>query len=203
MFDLGVMSCLEYLESIPWSEDEHEEVISQLEHLQIHDSTVEVLQRVSSDPSTADRADDMFLNLISGVLQAKNDKARREMKALLSKLLKENAPNDSSRLDVSKDTLYHLCHKCISSLLLCLSEATGGDERLDRGVVISDITREADNIQWIVDILIGKKMGEEFVEIWAEQKELAALHSKAVIVASSSTSIFVANFSADGNPFIQ
>ncbi|QCD88292.1 hypothetical protein DEO72_LG3g2834 [Vigna unguiculata] len=180
MFDVGVVSCLEYLESIPWSEDEQEEVISQVEHLQIHDSAAEVLQRVSSDPSTADRADDIFLNLISGVLQAKDDKARREMKALLSKLLKENnAPNDSTRLDVSKDTLYHLCHKCISSLLLCLSEATGGgDERPDRGVVVSDITREADNIQWIVDILIGKKIGEEFVEIWAEQKELAALHSK-------------------------
>jgi len=178
MFDLGVVSCLEYLESIPWTEDEQEEVISQLEHLQIHDSATEVLHRVSSDPSTADRADDIFLNLISGVLQAKDDKARREMKALLSRLLKENAPSDSTRLDVSKDTLYRLCHKCISSLLLCLSEATGADERLDRGVVIGDITREADNIQWLVDILIGKKMGEEFVEIWAEQKELAALHSK-------------------------
>ncbi|KAG4994261.1 hypothetical protein JHK86_031088 [Glycine max] len=178
MFDLGVVSCLEYLESIPWTEDEQEEVISQLEHLQIDDSATEVLLRVSSDPSTADRADDIFLNLLSGVLQAKDDKARREMKALLSRLLKENVSNDSSRLDVSKDTLYHLCHKCISSLLLCLSEATSSDEKLDRGAIISDITREADNIQWIVDILIGKKMSDEFVKIWAEQKELATLHSK-------------------------
>ncbi|CAJ1979386.1 unnamed protein product [Sphenostylis stenocarpa] len=178
MFDLGVVSCLEYLESTPWTEDEQEEVISQLEHLQIHDSATEVLHRVSSDPSTANRSDDIFLNLISGVLQAKDDKARREMKALLSRLLKENASNDSSRLDVSKDTLYHLCHKCITSLLLCLSEATSGDERTDRGVIMSDITREADNIQWILDILIGRKMGEEFVKIWAEQKELATLHSK-------------------------
>ncbi|KAK7404644.1 hypothetical protein VNO78_05599 [Psophocarpus tetragonolobus] len=178
MFDLGVLSCLEYLESIPWTEDEQEEVISQLERLQIHDSANEVLLRVSSDPSTADTADDIFLNLLSGVLQAKDEKARREMKALLSRLLKENASNDSSRLDVSKDTLYHLCRKCISSLHLCLSEATGSDERPDRGVIISDITREADNIQWIVDILIGKKMGDEFVKIWAEQKELATLHSK-------------------------
>ncbi|TKY67284.1 BTB/POZ domain-containing protein [Spatholobus suberectus] len=178
MFDLGVVSCLEYLESIPWTEDEQDEVISQLEHLQLHDSATEVLLRVSSDPSTADSADDIFLNLLSGVLQAKDDKARREMKALLSRLLKENASNDSSRPDVSKDTLYHLCHKCISSLLLCLSEATGGNERPDRGVIMSDITREADNIKWIVDILIGKKMGDEFVKIWAEQKELATLHSK-------------------------
>ncbi|XP_061361840.1 BTB/POZ domain-containing protein At5g60050 [Gastrolobium bilobum] len=178
MFDLGVESCLEYLEAIPWTEDEQEEVISQLGHLQLHDSATQVLHRVSSDPSTAARADDIFMNLLNGVLQAKDDKARREMKALISRLLKENASNDSSRLDVSKDTLYHLCHRCISSLVLCLSEATGKDERPDRGVLMSEITREADNIQWIVDILIGKKMGDEFVKIWAEQKELATLHSK-------------------------
>lgn len=179
MFDLGVMSCLEYLEAVPWTEDEQEEVISQLGHLQLHDSSAEVLLRVSSEPSTAERADDIFMNLMSGVLQAKDDKARREMKSLLSRLLKENnAFNDSSRLDVSKDTLYHLCHRCISSLVLCLSEVTGMGERPDRGVLMSEITREADNIHWIVDILIGKKMGDEFVKIWAEQKELAALHSK-------------------------
>ncbi|KAJ1384042.1 hypothetical protein SESBI_42889 [Sesbania bispinosa] len=182
MFDLGVVSCLEYLEAIPWTEDEQEEVISQLGHLQLDDSATEVLLRVSSDPSTAVRADDIFMNLMSGVLQAKDEKARREMKGLLSRLLKENASNDSSRLDVSKDTLYHLCHRCISSLVLCLSEATSSEERPDRGVLMSEITREADNIQWIVDILIGKKMGDEFVKIWAEQKELATLHSKVPII---------------------
>ncbi|AES88747.2 BTB/POZ domain plant protein [Medicago truncatula] len=144
MFDLGVMSCLEYLEAIPWTEDEQREIISQLV--------------VFYKPT--------------------DDKARREMKSMLSKLLKDNAFNDSSKLDVSKDTLYHLCHRCISSLVLCLSEARDTCERLDRGVLISEIAREADNIQWIVDILIDKKMGDEFVKIWAEQKELAALHSK-------------------------
>lgn len=178
MFDLGVISCLEYLEAIPWTEDEQEEIISQLGHLHLHDSATEVLLRVSSTPSTATRDDDIFTNLLSSVLQAKDDKARREMKSLLSKLLKDNAFNDSSKVDVSKDTLYHLCHRCISALGLCLSEAIGTLERPDRGVLMSEITREADNIQWIVDILIGKKMGEEFVKIWAEQKELAALHLK-------------------------
>lgn len=183
MFDLGVMSCLEYLEAIPWTEDEQEEVISQLGHLQLHDSATEVLLRVSSSsPSTAARADDIFTSLLSGVLQAKDDKARREMKSLLSKLLNEDAYNDGNKLDVSKDTLYHLCQRCIGSLVLCLSEANDSPERPDRGVLMSEIAREADNIQWIVDILICKRMGDEFVKIWAEQKELAALHSKVQII---------------------
>ncbi|KAK4255012.1 hypothetical protein QN277_008075 [Acacia crassicarpa] len=177
MFDLGVMSCLEYLEAVPWSEDEEAEVISQIDHLQLHDPGTEVLLRVLSDPSTSVRTDDIFVSLLSGVLQAKDDKARREMKTLISRLLKE-ASDDSGRLDVSKDTLYHLCHRCLSSLVLCLSEATSMDENQNRGVLMSEITREADNIQWIVEILIGKKMGDDFVKIWADQKELATLHSK-------------------------
>lgn len=181
MFDLGVVSCLEYLEAVPWSEDEEAEVISQLDHLQLHNSGTEVLLRVLSDSSTSSRADDIFLSLLNGVLQAKDDKARREMKTLISRLLNE-ASNDSSRLDVSKDTLYDLCHRCLSSLVLCLSEATSMDKQQDRGVVMSEITREADNIQWIVDILIGKKMGDDFVKIWADQKELAMLHSKIPII---------------------
>ncbi|KAB1223544.1 hypothetical protein CJ030_MR2G011231 [Morella rubra] len=43
---------------------------------------------------------------------------------------------------------------------------------------MGEIAREADNMQWIVDILIDKKVGDEFVKLWADQKELAVLHSK-------------------------
>lgn len=178
MFDAGIVSCLEYLEAVPWSEDEEEKVISHINDLQLHDSVTDVLLRVSSEPSTSTRADDIFLRLLTGVLQAKDDKARREMKSLISRLLKEDATNDSNRLDVSKDVLYLLCHRCLSSLTLCLSEATSIDEKRDRGVLMGEIAREADNMQWIVDILIDKKLGDEFVKLWADQKELALLHSK-------------------------
>lgn len=178
MFDAGIMSCLEYLEAVPWSEDEEEKVISHLNQLQIPDSVNEVLLRVSSEPSTSTRADDIFSKLLTGVLQAKDDKARREMKSLISRLLREDATNGSDSLNVSKDVLYNLCHRCLSSLILCLSEATCVDERRDRGALMGEIAREADNMQWIVDILIDKKVGDEFVKLWADQKELAVLHSK-------------------------
>ncbi|KAL6967419.1 hypothetical protein U1Q18_033228 [Sarracenia purpurea var. burkii] len=182
MFDAGIVACLEYLEAVPWSEEEEGKVISHLIYLQLHDSAAEVLKRVSAPPSMSSRADDIFLKLLTGVLEAKDDKSRREMKTLISRLLREDASscnNYGNRLDVSKDTLYHLCHGCLSSLVLCLSEATCVDEsRKDRGVLMGEIAREADNIQWIVDILIHKKMGDEFVKLWADQKELAILHSK-------------------------
>ena len=83
MFDAGISSCLEYLEAVPWSEDEEEKIISHLSQLELHSSMTEVLQRVSSKPSTSARADDIFMKLLSGVLQAKDDKACREMKTLI------------------------------------------------------------------------------------------------------------------------
>uniref|UniRef100_A0A2P2IVZ3 Uncharacterized protein MANES_11G138100 n=1 Tax=Rhizophora mucronata TaxID=61149 RepID=A0A2P2IVZ3_RHIMU len=179
MFDMGVMSCLEYLEAVPWSEEEEKKVISHLSQLQLENPGTEVLQRVSSELSTSAKADDIFRKLLSGVLEAKDDKARREMKSLISRLFREDLSDPDNRLDVSKDTLYSLCHRCLSSLVLCLSEATCMHNcSRDRGVLTSEIAREAENLQWIVDILIDKKMCDEFVKLWADQKELAVLHSK-------------------------
>ncbi|TYH62280.1 hypothetical protein ES332_D07G109700v1 [Gossypium tomentosum] len=179
MFDAGISSCLEYLEAVPWSEDEEEKVLSLLCQLELHGSMTEVLQRVLSEPSTSVRTDDIFLKLLSGVLQAKDDKARREMKTLISRLLREDSFDYNSRFDVSKDTLYHLCHRCLCSLVLCLSEAMCMDSnRQDRGVLMAEIAREADNLQWLVDILIDKRMANDFVKLWADQKELAELHSR-------------------------
>lgn len=179
MFDLGIQSCLEYLEAVPWSGDQEEKVISLLGELKLVDSATEVLQRVTSEPSTSKRADDIFLKLLSGVLQAKDDKCRREMKTLISRLIREDASNYENRLDVSKDTLYSLCHRCLGSLILCLSEATCiDDSKGDRGALMAEIAREADNMQWLVDILIDKRMCDEFVKLWADQRELAILHCK-------------------------
>jgi len=179
MFETGIESCLECLEAIPWSEDEEEKVVTQLSQLQLCDLAAEVLQRVSSEPSTSTRADDIFLRLLSGVMQATDDKARREMRTLISRFFRENSSDHSNRLDVSKDSLYSLCHRCLSSLILCLSEVTGIDDcRVDRGVLMAQVAQEAENMRWIVDILIDRKIGDEFVKLWADQKELALLHSR-------------------------
>ncbi|KAK4779486.1 hypothetical protein SAY87_015592 [Trapa incisa] len=183
MFDEGISACLEYLEAVPWSNEEEEKVISLLHQLHLLDSATELLQRVSARPSTSAKPDDILMRLLSGILQAKDEKARREMKALVSRLLKEDSSSQrrgSSCIDVSRDTLYHICHRCLSSLILCLSEATGMDDSSgrDRGSLMGEIAREADNLNWIVGILINWKMGDEFVKLWGDQKELAILHSK-------------------------
>ncbi|GAB2274288.1 hypothetical protein Dimus_009054 [Dionaea muscipula] len=201
MFEAGISACLEYLEAVPWSEEEEERVICCLSHLELHhhDDEVQVLQRVLSiqAPSTISLSlsiDQVLLKLLTGVLQAKDEKARKEMKTIIFRLLSEEDDSTTNTSDhrggtraavnvVSKDTLYHLCHGCLSSLILCLSEAAAAAAATttcmqDRGNIMGEIAREADNMRWIVDILIDRKMGDEFVKLWADQKELAALHSK-------------------------
>ncbi|CAA0811940.1 BTB/POZ domain-containing protein [Striga hermonthica] len=183
MFDDGVRACLDYLEAVPWSEVDEESVVFHLNQLQLDSSKTDVvLQRVVPDPSTSPRADEVFLKLSMGVLQAKDDKARREIKSLISRLLREDHDNNDSnnKLDISKDTLYQICHRCLGSLILCLSGATSLDNESGpaRGTLMGEIAREADNMQWIVGILVDRKMGDEFVQLWADQKELAVLHSK-------------------------
>jgi len=183
MFDAGVVACLEYLEAIPWSEDQEEEVISVLNQLELHDSVAEVLKRVLVEPSTSSRADAIFLQLLAGVLQAKDEKARRDMKALISGLLREDTARNNNKadkqLDVCRETLYHFCHKCLKSLHFCVSEAATTDESCrDRGNLMGEIAREADNVHWLVEILISKMLADEFVMLWADQAQLSSLHPK-------------------------
>ncbi|ESQ37466.1 hypothetical protein EUTSA_v10003115mg [Eutrema salsugineum] len=173
-FEEGLKSCLEYLEAVPWSEDEEESVVSCIEKLDLPGAMINsVLQRVSSsEPYTSTSiTNEIFLKLLTGVLQAKDNKARQEMKSVIFRLIREEADHD-----VSKDALYSLCHRCLLSLILCLSDITSNMN--DPGDFIGETAREASNLLWIVDILIEKKICDEFVQLWADQKELANLHSK-------------------------
>ncbi|WOK96923.1 BTB/POZ domain-containing protein [Canna indica] len=184
-FDEGVSACLDYLEAIPWSEYEEEKVVSNLGKLHIEqqsDLIKGVLQRVSVEPSTSMNANSIFLEIFDGILQSKDKKARKDMKALIAGLLREDVNERNmqyNKLDVSKETLYHLCHNCLDRLTLLLSEATSMSEgQGDRAALMGEVAREADNIQWLVDILINKRLANEFVALWADQTELCTRHSK-------------------------
>nr|GFC09324.1 BTB/POZ domain-containing protein At5g60050 [Tanacetum cinerariifolium] len=107
----------------------------------------------------------------SSETKAKDEKARREMKSLIFRLIREgNSTADyngtHNKLELSKETLYTICHRCVTSIILCLSEAKSWDE--NRGM-LSEITREADNLEWVVDILIEKRICEDFVKLWSDQ----------------------------------
>ncbi|EPS62176.1 hypothetical protein M569_12618 [Genlisea aurea] len=187
MFEDGIASCLEFLEAVPWSEEEQDSVVTRLNELRIDASRTDpVLQRlISSEPSTSSTPDEVFLKLSSGVLDAKDEKARRQMKALVFDLLRDDRNNNSSSSSSKKRqagaaygvAMRRLFCRCLDSLIACLSAVSDSPEE-NRGARMAEIGRRADNLQWIVGILIDRKMGEEVARVWADQEELAALHSR-------------------------
>ncbi|KAG6507937.1 BTB/POZ domain-containing protein At1g63850-like [Zingiber officinale] len=188
-FDAGVLSCLEYLEAAPWAEDEEEKVASLLSQLHIESSSAgEVLKRVSLELAPAAVADEgnggeeVLVRLIQVVLEGKDEKARREMKGLVSKMLRENSNSTTlqgdgpgasrgGNGDLSKDSLYSACDGCLLSLRYHFTRAAASDL-----AEAAQIARQADNLHWILDILIDRQIGDDFLRTWACQAELSELH---------------------------
>ncbi|XP_043717327.1 BTB/POZ domain-containing protein At1g63850-like [Telopea speciosissima] len=175
-FDAGVLSCLEYLEAAPWAEDEEEKVASLLSQLHLEGAGAgEVLQRVSVEVATGAESgnnsnnEEVLLRLLQVVLEGKDEKARKEMKVLVSKMLREN----SSQNDLSKESLYSAFDGCLQLFREHFLRAASSDLH-DAG----QIARQADNLHWILDILIDRQIAEDFLKIWASQGDLSEAHSR-------------------------
>ncbi|KAJ4746560.1 BTB/POZ domain-containing protein [Rhynchospora pubera] len=204
VFDAGVLSCLEYLEAAPWAEDDDEKVATLLTQLHLENSGAgEVLKRVSLEAATSYSAEEangsgngiahvsgngnvngggeeILVRLLQVVLEGKDEKARREMKGLVSKMLRESNNSHSGRgssgpscSDLSKESLYSACNSCLKLLHNHFTQAAASD--LSEAAYIS---RQADNLHWMLDILIDRQIADDFLRAWAAQTELAELHPK-------------------------
>ncbi|KAF2935504.1 BTB/POZ domain-containing protein At1g63850 [Oryza sativa Japonica Group] len=194
VFDAGVLSCLEYLEAAPWAEDDDEKVAALLTQLHLENSGAgEVLKRVSLElaPSAVAEevevgsgcngggnsggGEEVLVRLLQVVLEGKDEKARREMKGLVSKMLRENSTSRGGAIggDLRKESLYSACNGCLRLLHEQFEMAAGGDQS-----EVAQIARQADNLHWMLDILVERQIAEDFLRTWAMQIELAELHGK-------------------------
>ncbi|KAF3340350.1 BTB/POZ domain-containing protein [Carex littledalei] len=204
VFDAGVLTCLEYLEAAPWAEDDDEKVATLLTQLHLENSGAgEVLKRVSLEAATSFSAEEangsgigmghgngngnvnsggeeILVRLLQVVLEGKDEKARREMKGLVSKMLRESNNSHSSRgnggpsgSDLSKESLYSACNSCIKLLHNHFIQAAASNL-----TEAAHIARQADNLHWMLDILIDRQIADDFLRAWAAQTELAELHPK-------------------------
>ncbi|PIA49254.1 hypothetical protein AQUCO_01300243v1 [Aquilegia coerulea] len=176
MFDAGVLSCLEYLEAVPWAEDEEEKVAVLLSQLHLPGAGAgEVLKRVSAEvmvePEEGSNNEEVLVKLLQVVLEGKDEKARREMKGLVLKMLREN----SSQNDLSKESLYSACDGCLQLLRLHFLQAAATSSDLND---IHQIKRQADNLHWLLDIMIDRQIADDFLKTWADQSELSEVHSR-------------------------
>lgn len=162
---------MDYLEAAPWAEDEEEKVASLLSELRLEAvGAGEVLKRVSSHGNEEGNDNEqVLLKLIHVVLQGKDERARREMKGLVSKMLREN----SDHSDLRKESLYSACDDCLRLLRQHFLHAAASE--FDD---VGQIARQADSLHWILDILIDRQVAEDFLKTWASQTELSEAHSK-------------------------
>jgi hypothetical protein len=194
VFDAGVLSCLEYLEAAPWAEDDDEKVAALLTQLHLENSGAgEVLKRVSLEltpavvteevemgsnnngGSNVGGGEEVLVRLLQVVLEGKDEKARREMKGLVSKMLRENSASRGGAIggDLRKESLYSACNGCLCLLHDQFVRAAGGDQS-----EVAQIARQADNLHWMLDILVERQIAEDFLRTWASQTELAEIHGK-------------------------
>ncbi|KAI3863306.1 hypothetical protein MKW92_021733 [Papaver armeniacum] len=116
------------------------------------------------------------------VLKTDGNEGRFVGKSMVVKLLREK---DSLLSDVNSDEtcnkiILSSCRSCLDSLQKLFMEAArvgyyAGyyDEFEDKQVSL-----EVDNLLWFLDILVDRQAAEEFALMWANQRELANLHTK-------------------------
>ncbi|KAI9089054.1 hypothetical protein K1719_029333 [Acacia pycnantha] len=187
-FSSCIQSCLEYLEAVPWvGEEEEEKVVSTVLRLQGEGIGINpVLKRVSSDISNVPK--DTLSHIIELVLKSNEERGRREMKSVVLKLLRENnsTPSHAGSADICIDTIHKSCQSCLDSLLSLFKQAAEPDfankPSDHREPIVKRIALEADNLSWLVEILIDKQAADEFAVMWANQQELAVLHGKLPVV---------------------
>ncbi|XVF61947.1 hypothetical protein PTKIN_Ptkin08bG0176000 [Pterospermum kingtungense] len=188
-FNPCIQSCLEYLEAVPWvGEEEEEKVVSSVLRLQSEGIGVTpVLKRISSD--VANPPNDTISHIMELVLKSNEERGRREMKSIVLKLLRENnnLPSYAGSADICNETVYTSCRSCLDSLLSLFKQAAEpefADKPMDtKEPVAKQIALEADNLSWLLEILVDRQAADEFAQMWASQHELATLHSKLPIVS--------------------
>ncbi|XP_051127344.1 BTB/POZ domain-containing protein At2g13690-like [Andrographis paniculata] len=180
-FDRGVSSCLKYLESMPWTEEEEQKLKESIAKLRLdYALTTGISDRLFARNSM-DSQQTLTKHLISSITTCTDSYARSELKSLIKSLLSETSLNETDYPDMKED-IFAVCRSCLGSLNCLFEEATGNDERQaiaktdSNKTLLERISKEVDNLNWLFDILFYHQMAEDFVVLWADQKELLKMH---------------------------
>ncbi|KAM0940586.1 putative BTB/POZ domain-containing protein [Dioscorea sansibarensis] len=182
MFDRGVISCLKYLEAVPWSESE-EEKLKILFTKCVFDEEVskDVLARLGEQGQG--KSEELAVRLIQSVASGMNCNARKELQSLVNGLLSKSSVYQKDPAGLNKESLYNVCYSCLNSLIELFEEASGsipsGPKSKETKPLVERVSKEVENLNWLLEILIEKQMAEDFVCLWANQAQLIMLHQRA------------------------
>ncbi|XP_068648767.1 BTB/POZ domain-containing protein At2g13690-like [Aristolochia californica] len=182
-FEKGVNSCLHYLEAVPWTESEEEKLKTlftkcTFEKQKFRDMLARLYQEESASPPP------LAVHLVQSVTCGADSNATKELKCLVKGLLSQSSVYQKDPAGLTKEAIYSTCSSCISLLVQYFREASDLTPKIAaatkdiRTPLIGRISKQVENLNWLLEILIDKQMGEEFVGLWANQKELVKMHEK-------------------------
>ncbi|KAE9601325.1 hypothetical protein Lal_00023913 [Lupinus albus] len=185
-FTKGVLACLKYLEAVPWTEEEEEKLRSLFTRFKFDDATTrDILGRLYLYDSVEDSLSNVARQLICSISACEDANARSELKSLMKGLLCKSSIYEKNNIDLNKEDLYSVCHSCLGSLVSLFEEASETilPERLTkkdtRKPLIERISRQVDNINWLLEIMLDGQLAGDFVGIWADKKQLIKMHDNA------------------------
>ncbi|KAL8110567.1 BTB/POZ domain-containing protein At2g13690 [Apium graveolens] len=183
-FKKGITSCLEYLEAVPWSEDEEEKLKTLFSKFKLNNSiSKDILARLYPLDS-ADSQQTLANQLIWSITTCIDANSRNELKSLVKGLLCKSSVYEKGYPDVNKEEVYAVCRSCIDALVNLFEDASGSDQCGRSGkneggkTLIECISMQVDNINWLLEILLDWQMAEDFVTIWVNQGELLCMHER-------------------------
>lgn len=173
-FSRAVLSCLKYLEAVPWTEDEEEKLRRVLAVYNFDTaSTSEILARFGSD-ETESSQDSLSKKLVLSITSCSDVNPRNELRSLVKGLLCKRSVYEKEQPEINKEDIYKAGKNCVDSLVKLFEEGNKKEKPL-----IECISREVENIIWLLEIMIDREIAEEFVEIWGKQRKLVEMHEKA------------------------
>ncbi|KAL9393377.1 hypothetical protein Peur_012662 [Populus x canadensis] len=182
MFTKGVLSCLKYLEAVPWTEEEEDKLRNLFTVFKFDETTTrDILARLHL-LSSEDSQQNLARQLVWSITTCADANARNELKSLVKGLLCKSSVYEKDQHDLTKEDLYDVCHSCLGSMVSLMEEAS---DIIPQGTVVKKetskpligrISRQVDNIIWLLEILLDRQIGEEFVGMWADQVDLLKMH---------------------------
>lgn len=171
LFDDLVKHCIKFLEAVPWSEEEEEEILNLVPFLS-EDESKELLARVST--SKLDSCEQMLDNLLISAKQ--NHPNLAPVKAFVARLLREFSSRDSARRVLEKAFLMNLEVVKKSLEEYSSPDFRGGHaetEAIQRLNLHAALTN-GKHLLWLVERMIELRVADMAVKEWSEQDSFAA-----------------------------
>jgi hypothetical protein len=185
MFDRGIRSCLEYIEAVPWNENEEEKLKNVFARCTFDEElSKDVLARLQ--PRHESSSEDLTVQLIQSVTSSTHNGARKDTQSLINGLLSKSSVYQKDLNGLNKGSLYQISCSCLNFLVELFKEDSepkchknGVLKFTSNKPKIERVSKQSENLNWLFEILVNNGMAENFVELWANQDELVSMHEQA------------------------